>query len=61
MANNNIGQDVQELLKGKYGTLILILVILVLIWLFIRIMPFLVSAALVIIAAFLVFRFLGKK
>ena len=61
MPDNNISDDLKNLLNGKYGTALLIVVALVLIWLFIKIIPQLVWASLVLIAAFFVFKRLSKK
>ncbi len=59
--NNNMGNEFQSVLKGKYGTALVVVGALVLLWMFIQILPRLVEGALVMIAVYFVLRWLTRK
>ena len=61
MSNNNIFDDFRALLNGKYGNLVVIIMAIVALCVIIQILPSLIWAAVVLIVAFIILRWLGKK
>ena len=59
--NNNVGNEFQSVLKGKYGTALIVIAGLVLLWMFIQILPRLVEGALVLALVYFVLRWLTRK
>lgn len=58
---NNILGEIQALLKGKYGTVFMILIGIFAVLFFVQIMPALIKFLIIFAIIFFAFRFISKK
>ncbi len=58
---NDILSEIQSLIKGKYGTVFMLIIGIVAVLFFVQIIPALVKFLIIFAAIFFAFRFISKK